>query len=350
MIVRIPALPAVLLPIVTAAAQTVVSVPCAADATLYESATGSLANGSGTGLFIGLNAQNLARRALLRFDVAAHLPAGAVVIATSLSLNITQSNAASPTPITGHRLLVAFGEGPSNPPGNGGGGTTPQNGDSTWLHNLFPGSTWTNPGGDFDPVVSLSAEMPVAGAFSSEMTRAANEVVQAWLDNPATNFGWLLKVDETAPAPARRIESRESTGSPPVLRVTYLLPGQSGVWGVGCPVGAGTFGVAWVGAPVGGSTVQVAKTNGTPSALGADFFALALDPIGTPLLPGCDAYLPLNEFVAGSVFVTDASGSASTSYQLPAGFPGRLIAAQSIVLAANPIGYATSDAALTVLQ
>jgi hypothetical protein len=350
MILRATVLSATLLPFAAATAQTVVSIPCAADATLYESATGSLANGSGTGLFLGLNAQNLARRSVLRFDVAAHLPPGAIVIATSLTLNITQSNAASPTTITGHRLLASFGEGPSSPPGNGGAGTTPQAGDSTWLHRFFPGSTWSTPGGDFDPVPSLTAEMPITGSFSSEPLRAANEVVQSWLDSPATNFGWLLKVDETAPVPARRIESRESTGSPPVLRVTYLLPGQSGVWGVGCPVGTGTFGITWVGAPIGGSTVQVAKTNGTPGALGADFFALALDPVGTPLLPGCDAYLPLNEFVAGSTFVTNAAGGASTAYQLPAGFPGRLIAAQSITLASNPLGFITSDAGLIVLQ
>ena len=42
--------------------------------------------------------------------------------------------------------------------------------------------------------------------------------VQSWLDNPASNFGWLVLGDETAIATAKRFDTRESA-SPPVLTI-----------------------------------------------------------------------------------------------------------------------------------
>ena len=44
--------------------------------------------------------------------------------------------------------------------------------------------------------------------------------VQSWLDNPATNFGWLVLGDESASATAKRFDTRESA-SPPVLTIEY---------------------------------------------------------------------------------------------------------------------------------
>ena len=44
--------------------------------------------------------------------------------------------------------------------------------------------------------------------------------VQSWLDNPASNFGWLVLGDETAIATAKRFDTRESA-SPPVLTIEY---------------------------------------------------------------------------------------------------------------------------------
>lgn len=48
--------------------------------------------------------------------------------------------------------------------------------------------------------------------------------VQGWLDNPGSNFGWVLIGDETTPAMTRRFDSRES-GSPPQLLVDYTPTG-----------------------------------------------------------------------------------------------------------------------------
>src|SRR5438067_12897809 len=41
------------------------------------------------------------------------------------------------------------------------------------------------------------------------------------LDNPASNFGWLVLGDETAIATAKRFDTRESA-SPPVLTIQYI--------------------------------------------------------------------------------------------------------------------------------
>ena len=45
--------------------------------------------------------------------------------------------------------------------------------------------------------------------------------VQAWLDNPANNFGWLVLGDETAIGTAKRFDTRESA-SPPMLAIQYI--------------------------------------------------------------------------------------------------------------------------------
>lgn len=335
--------------------QTTVTVPCAADNTLYESIFGDASNGAGPSLFTGLNAFGSIRRAVLRFDVAAAMPAGAEVFAAQLDLYVTRSHpsASQPVAITGHLLQVPFGEGTSIAGGGssgGGGGALATTGDSTWLHRTWPAPLWTTPGGDFAAAASLQAAMPANGAFSSKLSRQTADDVQAWVDAPAGNFGWVLRTNETQSYTARRLASRESASNPPALRVTYLLPGQNGTWGTGCPVGPGNFSSSFVGAPIGGTTVQIAKTNAPAASVGADFFALALEPAGTPLIPGCTVYLPLAEVLLGPVFVTDGAGAGSSSLALPPGFAGQRLACQSVVLTNTPLGYIVSNAALTVLQ
>lgn len=331
-------------------AQTTVTVNCAADNTLYETLTGDASNGAGTGLFIGLTALGSTRRAVLRFDVAAALPAGAEVLSARLNLNVTQSTSALALPISGHRLTASWGEGTSVASGGGGGGGLATTNDATWLHRFWNTSLWTTPGGDFAAAPSFTAAMPPLGAFTSADTREAAADVQSWLDNPATNHGWLLKTDEVLSSTAHRVDSRESLGTRPTLTVVYMLPGQNGTWGTGCPVGAGNFTAGWVGAPVGGTTVQIAKSSGPASSIGADFFTLSLDPAGSQLLPSCYVYLPLLEVIPGSAFLTDAAGAGTSSFQIPAGFPGVLINCQSAVLTNNALGFVLSNAALTVLQ
>jgi len=321
-------------------AQTVVVVPSAADNTLYESATGSLSNGGGQGMFVGINGLGLKLRAVVRFDVAAWVPAGASIYAAKLTIDSQQSNDFATRTLTGHRILQAWGEGTVVAPVGGGFGGTAAPGDATWLHAMSPSAFWTTAGGDF--VATPTIVMPSAplGLASSDDGPETVADVQFWLDNPAQNFGWLIKSDETLSGPtARRFATREaSVGTKPQLTVAYLLPGESGVWGTGCPTANGTFGFNWTGAIVGGTTIQLNATSGPPNSGGAFYFDLSLYAKGFGLQPGCTLYLDAGTAFQGFVFPTDALGNGSVSWTLPTVFPNLFFATQVVGYDPSPFG------------
>ena len=341
-----------------ALAQTTVVIPCDRDNVLIEDPAGALRAAASLGVHVGVTGQlnNRRRRGILHFDVAAIVPAGARVTSAVLTLTTSQSSLGSPpVTVSGHRVLQDWGEGSTVPVGGlgggGAGGASTAN-SVTWVHTFFSGSTWTNVGGDFVAAPSLSLVAPSTfGSVSSSVTSAVLADVQGWLDSPTQNFGWLLKTDEVGASQARRFDSRENTaGSPPVLTVTYITPGQTTVWGTGCPVGAGTFSLSWVGAAVGGSPIQLVPVSGPPNALAANLLSLSYDPVGFPLLPQCDLYLPLSLIVNQSIFSLDASGSGSTTINMPPGFPGVMFTSQTAALHNSPSGYVLSNVAIAVLQ
>ncbi len=221
-----------------------VTLPASRDNTLYGSDKGSVSNGQGGCLFAGRSAQAsdplFRRRALLAFDVAAAIPAGSTVNAVTLTLNVT--NAPPPNPPTPaspgfalHRVLADWGEGTSSTgvdcnPDPGGTGAPAASGDATWLHAFYPVSTWTSPGGDFAGAPSATLGVGQVGPYTWGSTPALVADVQAWLDDPVSNFGWLLHGDEFWTMTARRFDSREAAGGaaqPPLLSVTFTPPGES---------------------------------------------------------------------------------------------------------------------------
>ena len=207
-----------------ASAETVI-VPCAADNTLIESATGAASNGVGPGVFVGRTSQSTGsrRRALLRFDVAAALPSGVIVTRVELNLMLTPSNP-QPVEIGLHRVLAAWGEGASAAGGGGGAPAAP--GDATWLHTFYDAAFWEIPGGDFLAGASASMQVGEAGGVRWGSTPAAIADVQGWVDFPDTNDGWLLLGGEDSPSTAKRFASRE-TDDPadwPQLLVEYEAP------------------------------------------------------------------------------------------------------------------------------
>ena len=48
--------------------------------------------------------------------------------------------------------------------------------------------------------------------------------VQAWVSNPASNFGWVIRGNEITAGSAQRFNSRENSSNPPQLTVTYQVP------------------------------------------------------------------------------------------------------------------------------
>ncbi len=328
-------------------AQTTVVVPCAADNTLYYHAQGELSNGVGQGLFVGTNGLGLTLRTVLRFDVAAAVPAGASIVAAQLTVRSQKSMYVPLLDVTAHRVLQAWGEGSSVAPSGGGYGGQAQTNDATWLHALYPNTFWTTPGGDFVAQPSTTLQLPAVGTVSSAAGPGTVADVQSWLDQPGQNFGWLLKADETVfSINAHRLASRTAAGGRPTLTVTYLQAGQTGTWGTGCPTTNGTFTFAYVGAMTGGGTIQLVHSNGPPSTIGVNYFALDLHQPGNLLQPDCSLYLPPfpQTWILGEVFVLDAAGAATLPWLVPAIYPGLYFVTQSAALDSSPFGLALTNA------
>lgn len=337
------------------AAQTTVVVPCDRDNTLYESATGSLSNGRGMGLFVGVTGQvtNARRRTLVHFDVASVVPTGARVVSVRLDMNVSRTAVPLSFDVMAHRVLRNWGEGTSNAGGQEGSGAAATAGDATWRHSVYPSTLWTNLGGDFVATPSCPISTPSFGIASSPVAASMNADVQGWLENPAQNFGWLLKTDELVAYKTRRFDSREAPlGSvPPTLTISYLLPGQATSVGQGCPVNGQPFQATFAGAPVGGTSAQLLQSNGPPNGLAANLFALNFDPVGMPLLPQCSLYLPSSGLmVTHNLLTLDGAGNGSTPYPVPLGYPGVLLVGQTAALDNSPQGYVLSNAWIALLN
>ncbi|HEX2836698.1 MAG TPA: DNRLRE domain-containing protein [Phycisphaerales bacterium] len=211
---------------VAAAGADVVSLDAARDNSMYEDFGGELSNGAGPSLFAGLTQFENRRRALIAFDLTS-IPAGSTITSVTLTLTCTRS-ASLAEPVSLRPSLASWGEGPSIALGEGGMGTAALPGDATWRYRFYPDVLWGTEGGDLGPA---SATTPVAGegAYTwSSPTMAAD--VQAWLANPAVNFGWAIVGNEDLPQTAKRFASRENDvlHQRPVLVVEYTpVPGPA---------------------------------------------------------------------------------------------------------------------------
>lgn len=206
----------------TTAAASGVTIAPSLDNTLFQDATGSLSNGAGPAVFAGNNGQSLARRALLRFDVAGNVPAGALIGDVSLTMNVSNATDAIPRTFALHRVLGAWGEGTSST--SGGGGAPATAGDATWLDRFWPGSPWESAGGDFEPAASGTRMVADVGSYTWTDPAMVSDV-QAWLDDTTHNFGWVLLGEEHLPNTARRFDSRENIvpAARPALTIQYTV-------------------------------------------------------------------------------------------------------------------------------
>jgi hypothetical protein len=198
-----------------------ISINPSKDNTLYQyvPADGDRSNGAGFHFFAGENALGEIRRGVLAFDVAGRIPAGSTITAVSLSMNMSMTPAGART-VELHKLLADWGEGTSHAPSGEGDGAPATPNDATWRHRFFDTIFWTTQGGDFSATVSASQSVGPAGQYTWSSAQMVADV-QAWLDNPASNFGWLVLGDESAIATAKRFDTRESA-SPPVLTIEFI--------------------------------------------------------------------------------------------------------------------------------
>lgn len=206
-----------------------VALSASKDNTLYESVEGDISNGSGDYIFTGRTAvfaDGRVRRAVIAFDVAAAVPAGATILDARITLYMSKTIAGD-EPASFHRLLADWGEGPSDPLGEEGAGATALPGDATWLHTFFDTTFWSTPGGDFLPDPSATQTIGAILDFYTWSSPQLTADVQDMLDNPASNFGWILIGNESVTFTAKRFNSRSNFDplTRPVLAVCFAPPG-----------------------------------------------------------------------------------------------------------------------------
>jgi hypothetical protein len=204
-----------------------VSLTPIADNTLYEVNAGpEVSNALGPNVFVGLTNGNERRRALLRFDLSS-IPAGSVIESVDLQMSVNRGHGAG-LPFSLYRVISAWGQGTSLASEPGGTGTSATPNDPTWVSSYFGSTLWNSGGGDFLPS-SATATMVEAG--SQVVWQSTPELVadvQAWLNNPGQNFGWIIIGGEGSIGSAVRLSSRESSVSRPTLLVTFTAGSTCG--------------------------------------------------------------------------------------------------------------------------
>jgi hypothetical protein len=194
------------------------------DNTLYQFVASDVdrSNGIGTHLFTGTTEDSLIRRGVIAFDIAAAIPAGSTINSATLHMNMSRANNTTARTVGLYKLLTDWGEGTSDAPEQEGRGAPATTNDATWRHRFFSSSLWTTQGGNFSTTLSASASVGATGLYNWSSAQLAADV-QAWLDTPASNFGWLILGSESTAGTAKRFDTRESV-NPPVLIIDYTAP------------------------------------------------------------------------------------------------------------------------------
>src|SRR5687767_4270859 len=189
------------------------------DNTLYQTYSGSTTNSNGAGehFFAGRTGDGYLRRALIAFDLSS-IPPGSTITGATVTLFMSRSKTRG-VDVSFHRATAAWGEGTSNSTQEEGKGALATPGDATWLHRFYPTSFWASAGGDFRSTASAVVQVSSEGAYTWSSTGLVADV-QLWLNNPGTNFGWLIRGDELQDRTATRFDTREITtvNNRPVLR------------------------------------------------------------------------------------------------------------------------------------
>jgi hypothetical protein len=202
-----------------------IEITASLDNTLYESSTVNQSNGVGDYFFVGKTNQGLRRRALIFFDLARQIPINAVIDSVNLILHVSRTTSDTMT-ISLHRVLAQWGEGNSNAIGQEGSGAEAQVGDATWIYSQYSSIKWSAGGGEYNAIPIARQVVGDVGFYQWRSSTKMVSDVQSWLAEPAMNFGWLLRGDESKSASTKRFDSRQNvnTSLRPMLVVFYSLP------------------------------------------------------------------------------------------------------------------------------
>ncbi len=178
--------------------------------------------GDGTSFTAGGRRKGGRTRALMLFDIAGNLPAGARVDSVTLTLSVIGAPGGGVNSTFDlARVQSLWGEGNGSDRGGGSPGSA---GQATWINRLGPGSVWNTAGGDYSSTASASHAIAGFGVYTFSSDGIVEDV-QSWLSAPANNFGWLLRSEsELSSTSIRRFGSRNDLANSPVLTISYLIP------------------------------------------------------------------------------------------------------------------------------
>ncbi len=184
-------------------------------------------SGANLSLAAGNTAGLSPTRALVQFNLAAVVPAGARITSATLLLTVTRTPIL-PEPVTFelHRLLVDWNEGSQGAGASTGFGGLAAAGEATWNSRKHGLELWSAPGGaagvDYAAASSGSAGIETSEPALFDSNPGMVGDLQRWLDTPGANFGWLVKDQfEFSDSTARRFGSKESGATAPILLVEY---------------------------------------------------------------------------------------------------------------------------------
>ena len=195
------------------------------DNTLYLRGDEALSNGGGPNFFVGKTKSLGLRRGLLQFDVTT-IPFDAEIRSVKLILNMDRSRAGEYV-VGLHKVTNSWGESSSIAVKGGGLGGDAQVGDATWKYRFYPEELWDNEGGDFDVEPTASLLVDGVGEYRWDDEKMVEDV-NTWVDDSATNHGWLLLGDESASFSAKRFVSSnsEDIAKIPTLIIRYELANE----------------------------------------------------------------------------------------------------------------------------
>jgi hypothetical protein len=199
------------------------------DTTLIESPKGLLGNSEGQTIFVGRTGQpeNSKRRGLIAFDFAGAIPPRSRILSVTLTMTLQLSAGGDQlSAVNLYRVTRSWKEGTSV--AQGGRGAEAQPGDATWIHSVYPSRRWSRQGGDYLKAFSAKTEVGGPGVYTWNSTPRLVADVQAWVNSPKKNFGWILIGDESKAATARVFHSSESSEETtrPQLTVVFRPPAR----------------------------------------------------------------------------------------------------------------------------
>lgn len=232
-----------------AARADVVTLNPSADTALHEYFPGNNL-GAQAWLTAGTTQNGPRTRGLMQFDLTGVIPLGAIINSVTLTLEVTRTpiDGDAPSNFLLHRMLVdwAEGTGSGNPPTLGRAALP---GETTWNERRAGAAPWGAPGGlaGVDYAAAWSGQQFIYGENFSPYTFASTPGLvadaQRWLDQPASNFGWMmLTQDESANFSARRFASREDPFRAPILEIDFTPVPEPSTWAL-----LGLAGVVWWG-------------------------------------------------------------------------------------------------------